>query len=225
MNDAASPTVTEKMAADETKQLHGRWPAPTRKHTPLEDAQAILSGTVLCALGVGILSAAGLLTNGVAGLALIATKAFGVEFGPAFFVINLPFYTLAFLRMGWGLSIKTFLAVISLTVLTTIQPQVLEIGDVHPLAGAVVAGLLIGAGLLVLFRHRTTIGGVGILAVFLEDKMGIRAAYTMYATDTFILALAFTVADVKTVIYSVIGAIVLNGILAINHRKDRYIAQ
>ncbi|MCQ0987810.1 YitT family protein [Jiella marina] len=203
----------------------GDWEATATHHTPLEDAQAIVTGTVLATLGIAILSHLGFLTSGVAGLALIVSYAFGINVGLAFFLINLPFYALAATRMGAAFTLKTFTAIAMLSVMTAVQPQVFTFGDIHPLIGAVVAGLLIGFALLALFRHRASLGGAGILAIYLQDKFGWRAGLTQLAIDLTILGLAFTVVDGVAVLYSLAGAVVLNGFLAINHRTDRYIAK
>jgi len=44
------------------------------------------------------------------------------------------------------------------------------------------------------------------------------------ATDLLVLATSFAVISPRAIAYSVLGAIVLNAFLAINHRTDRYLA-
>lgn len=89
----------------------------------------------------------------------------------------------------------------------------------------VVAGPLIGFALLALFRHRASLGGAGILAIFLQERCGWRAGLTQLVVDLAILGLAFSVVDRTSVLYSLVGAIVLNAFPAIKHRSDRYIAK
>lgn len=215
--DTASPTLT-------AKRRFGGWQATATRHTPLEDAQGLFTGTVLTALGIAILGHLGFLTGGTAGLAFIVHYATGWNFGLLFFVVNLPFYVLAFQRMGRAFTAKTFIAVAILSVVTAVQPSIFAFGHVDRTTGAVLAGLLMGFGLLALFRHRASLGGVGILALYLQDRFGWRAGLTQLAIDLSILALSFTVADPVAIGFSVLGAVVLNLFLAINHRADRYIA-
>jgi len=40
---------------------------------------------------------------------------------------------------------------------------------------AVFGGFAMGVGLLILFRHRASLGGVNILALFLQERFGLRA--------------------------------------------------
>lgn len=206
------------------KARWGNWSTAPAQHSSVEDAQGIVTGTLLVAMGISILAHLGFMTGGMAGLALILSYATGWNVGLVFFVLNLPFYGLAISRMGLRFTIKTFLAVAALSIATAIQPSVFTIGYVQPLIGAVLGGLLMGFGLLAMFRHRASLGGVGILAVYCQDRFGWRAGLVQLTTDLCILALSFTVATPKAVAYSVSGAAVMNLFLAVNHRTDRYIA-
>jgi uncharacterized membrane-anchored protein YitT (DUF2179 family) len=80
-----------------------------------------------------------------------------------------------------------------------------------------------GIGLLILFRHRAGLGGFNVLALYLQDNYGIRAGYFQLAVDLTILAASFTVLDWHQVVLSVVGAVALNLVIAINHRKGRYV--
>lgn len=199
-------------------------PESAPRHTPLEDAQGLFAGAVMVALGLGLLQHLGLVTGQAAGLALLISKWTGIGFGPVFFLINLPFYWLAIRRMGRAFTVKTFLAICLISILSMVQPQLLQFGEVNPLAGAVVAGIISGAGLLAIFRHRASLGGIGILAVYLQDRAGFRAGWTQMIVDAVIFVLALFTLDLRAILLSLIGAVALNLIIAINHRHDRYIA-
>jgi len=69
-------------------------------HTRFEDVQALLTGTLFISLAVTLFNRAGLLTGGTAGLAFLLHYATGIGFGKLFFLINLPFYWIAWRRMG-----------------------------------------------------------------------------------------------------------------------------
>lgn len=203
----------------------GDWKATATHHTPLEDAQAILTGVVLVALSLSIFSHLGLVTSGIAGLALIIHYGLGYNIGLVFFLLNLPFYFLALKQLGKAFTLKTFIGVSFLAVLVDLHPLLLNFAGLNILYGTVLAGLLMGFGFLALFRHRTSLGGVGILAFYLQDKFGWRAGIVQLCIDLCIMALAFTVVSWQIVIFSLIGAAVMNLFLAINHRSDRYLAR
>ncbi|MGP3372698.1 YitT family protein, partial [Escherichia coli] len=103
-----------------------------KKHTRLEDVQAIILGTMIIAMGVNLYTHTGLLTGGSAGLAFLLKYATPLTFGQAFFLINLPFYLLAIRHIGWEFTLKTFLAVFCLSVFADITPMLVSFNDVNP---------------------------------------------------------------------------------------------
>lgn len=194
------------------------------RHSLLDDAQGLVAGSMLAVLGVSLLSGAGLLTGGTAGMAFLLHYATGWSFGLCFFAVNLPFYYLAFRRLGPAFTVKTFIAIAMTSALSEVAPRFISLSHVDPIVGALFGGLVIGAGMLALFRHRASLGGVGILALYIQDRFGWRAGLVQLGFDGIILALSFFVASPFIIACSVLGAVVLNLTLAINHRKDRYIA-
>lgn len=202
--------------------------APTIKtasappHTRAEDVAAIVTGVLIVSMGVALFAHAGLLTGGITGLAFALHYALGGGFGLWFFVLNLPFYWLAFQRMGLGFTVKTFGAVIFLSLLTDIQPQFFKLDFVSPAYAAIVGGLLAGVGMLILFRHRCSLGGVGIAAFYLQQRYGWPAGKVQMAVDGCILISSFFILPLDKALWSVAAALVLNQSLAINHRPGRY---
>jgi uncharacterized membrane-anchored protein YitT (DUF2179 family) len=195
----------------------------SHKHSGSEDALAIVSGTLLISVGVAFFTTAGLLTGGTAGLAFLLHYATGIGFGPLFFVLNLPFYWLAWRKLGTAFTVKTFIAVALLSALTTLQPQLLAFASLQPVYAALVGGLITGTGFLILFRHKCSLGGVGVLALWLQDRFGWRAGKVQMGVDCAIVLLALFSIEPVRVLYSILGAVALNIVLAINHRPGRYL--
>lgn len=197
---------------------------PIARHTLFEDAQALITGTLCISLGVALFKHAGLLTGGTAGLAFLLHYLSGVNFGTLFFVINLPFYWIAWRRMGRAFTVKTFVAVALLSGLVELQPLVLSVAALHPLYAAIMGGLLMGAGFLMLFRHQASLGGVGIVALVLQQDHGWRAGKVQMAVDCAIVLAALFVVEPQRIAYSLVGAVALNLTLAVNHKPGRYVA-
>lgn len=193
------------------------------RHRLHEDIFAMLIGTTLVALGIALYSKAMLITGSTAGLALLLQYATGIAFGWLFFGINLPFYVLAILRMGWQFALKTAICVALVSWFSGQVPHWLVIEQVHPLYAALVGGGLMGLGILSLFRHKASVGGVNILALFLQDNFGVRAGYFQLGVDGLILIAALFTIPMDRVLYSILGALVLNLIIAMNHKPGRYV--
>lgn len=199
-------------------------PAPLA-HTPLEDAQALLLGTLLCALGVQFLTAAGLVTGQTAGLGVLLSYTTGLSFAVWFFILNLPFYVLGWVRMGPRFVAKTVVAVTMVSVLTALLPHALSFEQLDPWVASVLSGAVIGMGLIVIFRHGASLGGVGILALWMQESFGIRAGWVQLGFDALLFLVAFVLLDARLVAASLLGAVIVNLIIAVNHRRDRYIGR
>ncbi|WP_175581088.1 YitT family protein [Thalassospira sp. HF15] len=191
-------------------------------HRPYEDVLALLLGTMVVSLGVTLYSESILVTGSTAGAALLIEHMTGLSFGVIFFVINLPFYWLAFKRMGKAFTIKTFIAVGLVSAFSKLTPMLVEFNNLNPIYAAVAGGALMGIGLLMLFRHRAGLGGVNILALYLQENFNIRAGYFQLAVDLVILICAFLTLPFDKVLLSILGAVILNLIIALNHRPGRY---
>ncbi|WP_119966283.1 YitT family protein [Simplicispira lacusdiani] len=201
-----------------------RPPAPHAPvpHSATEDAVAIFTGVLMISVGVAFFTSAGLLTGGTAGLAFLLHYATGIGFGKIFFVLNLPFYWLALRKLGREFTLKTFAAVLLLSLLTELQVQFLAFTRIEPLYAAIAGGLITGTGFLALFRHRCSLGGVGIAALYLQDRYGWRAGKIQMGVDCCIVLLALWTVEPVRVAWSIAGAVALNLVLAMNHRPGRY---
>lgn len=195
---------------------------PKDPHRPHEDVMAMLVGTLFVALGVTLYTQALLLTGSTAGLAFLLQYATGWRFGVWFFAINLPFYYLAIKRMGWSFTLRTFAAIALVSVFSALTGRWIVIDSLHPLYASLMGGSLIGIGMLILFRHRTSLGGINILALFLQDRYGLRAGYVQLGVDGLIMLAALLVLPMERVGLSVLGAVALNLIIALNHKPGRY---
>lgn len=194
------------------------------KHSLAEDAQGIAYGGFIAAVSVVLLTHLDLVTGQTAGLAILISYATGWGFGPVFFVINLPFYWLGWKRFGPAFVAKSFAAVAIVSVLSMWLLAYLQFGAVNPAVGAVLVGCLTGSALIALFRHGSSLGGIGIVGLYIQDATGFRAGWVQLIFDAVLFLIALTLRDPITVAYSFLGALVLNLVIAVNHRRDRYIA-
>ena len=201
-------------------------PAPDnetlQQHKWYEDVQALLLGTLLLSFGVTLYSEAMLITGGLAGTSLLVEFGTPFTFGPVFFVLNLPFYILSVMRMGWGFTLRTFAAIALISALTRLIPLWVDVSSLNAVFASVMGAAMMGVGLVVLLRHRAGIGGITILSQFLQDKGLIRAGLFQLIVDLAILVVALFMLPLKLVALSIVGAFVLNLTVAVNHKPGRY---
>ncbi|WP_369412742.1 YitT family protein [Neoroseomonas alba] len=194
------------------------------RHHAVEDALAIGMGALLVSVGLQFYAQATLLTGGVAGAALLLHYATGHGFDALFVLINLPFYVLAVRRMGWKPAIRTFIAVALVSWLMRMEPDWMGFAHLSPVFAAVAGGGAMGVGLLILFRHRTGLGGVNLVALYIQERIGWRAGYVQLGIDATIMAAALLFLPPGKVALSLAGTAIMNLVLAINHRPGRYLA-
>ena len=192
-------------------------------HSWLDDAHALIAGALFVALGLTMFAHAGLLTGGVAGVAFLLNYGTGWPLGGAFFVLNLPFYWLAWKRLGPAFTVKSFVAVAMVSAFTALAPRVVRFAVLDPWVAAGLGGVLIGFGLLALLRHRASVGGVNILAQWLQQAHGIRAGHVQLFVDLFVVLGALWVVPPERVAQSLAGAVAISAILVLNHRPGRYL--
>ena len=195
---------------------------PTRKHALWEDAIALITGAVLISWGMYLLHEIEGVSGGLAGVSFLVSYATGWRLGLIFFVINLPFYYLAWRRMGPRFTVKTLATVALISVGTGVHRLYIDVSHVAVPYAAIFAGLAIGMGMLVVFRHGASAGGFGILAAYMQEKRGIRAGYVQGALDLVVVIASLALVSPWTLAWSIVGAVVLNLVLAINHRPGRY---
>jgi uncharacterized membrane-anchored protein YitT (DUF2179 family) len=192
-------------------------------HSPLDDVLGILTGTVIASIGIFLLKSSGAVTGGTAGLALLLSYVLPIPFGVVFLAVNLPFFALAAWRKGWSFTIRTATSVALVSAFSLLNPLAVTFEHLDPVYAALAGNLLAGVGLLVLFRHRASLGGFNILALLAQERFGWRAGYVQMGLDVAIVLVSFAVVPPLTVLLSAAGAVVLNLVLAVNHRPGRYV--
>lgn len=192
-------------------------------HTWLDDGHALVAGSLFVALGMTMFAHAGLLTGGVAGVAFLVSYATGLNLALCFFVFSLPFFWLSWTRLGAEFTLKSLGAVTLVSLCTALAPRVVRFELLNPWVASVLGGFLIGFGLLALLRHKASVGGVNIVAQWLQQTRGLRAGYIQMSVDVLVVLTAFAVVPPERVLQSVVGAVAIGAILTLNHRPGRYL--
>lgn len=203
------------------KQVVFEW-GQTR-HTLAEDVLGIVTGTFVVAFGLHLLKAVGAVTGGTAGLALLIDQLSDVPFWLIFALVNAPFVALALWKKGARFTVLTAICVGGVAALSAVNVAWVPVSGLQPVYAVLGGNLLVGVGLLILFRHGASVGGVNIVAILVQDRTGFRAGWTQMIVDVLIVVAAFFAVDWRMVLLSAAGAVVLNLVLALNHRPGRYI--
>lgn len=192
-------------------------------HSLFDDLNGLVTGTFVASLGIFLLKSGEVVTGGIAGISLLVSYLVDLPFGVIFMTINTPFFGLALWKKGWNFTLRTAFSVALVSALT--QVHLTAFGDLRlPIVYAAIGGnLLAGVGMLILFRHHASLGGLNVIALLAQEKFGWRAGYVQMAMDASIVIGSIVAVAPLNILVSALGAVVINLVLALNHRPGRYI--
>jgi hypothetical protein len=155
-------------------------------------------------LGLHLLHAAHAVTGGTAGLSLLLGYATAWPFWLLFLVINAPFALLAVWRRGWT-SRSALVCIGAVSGWALVHDALFPVAWIEPWYGTLAGNLLAGVGVLILFRHRASVGGINIIGLEIQDRTGFRAGWTMMIFDVLIVLSALLVVPWTNVLMSAVA--------------------
>lgn len=196
-----------------------------RQHTWYEDLFGLATGSILIAIAIDLMQASGLLTGGAVGVAQLLSKNLDVSLSVLYVLISIPFFILAIWKKGTSFATRSFVNILLVSYLVDLFPRYIQITVTNQIAGAIISNTLGGIGVLAVFRHNSSLGGFQVVALMIQEKLKIQAGYAQALIDLAILAIGLGSYGLHATAVSLIGVIVFNGILALNHHPDLYIGR
>ncbi|MGY4884944.1 MAG: YitT family protein [Nanobdellota archaeon] len=182
----------------------------------------ILVGIGLAGFGLkGFLIPAGFIDGGVTGISLLIHFLTPLSISILIFIINLPFIFLAQKQIGKIFAIKTFFAIIvlSLSLLWINYPIITH----DKLLVAVFGGFLLGAGIGLSVRGGSVLDGTEILSVYLNRKVGFSIGEIIFFINVIIFSFAAIFLGVEIALYSLLTYLVASkSVDLISHGLEEY---
>ncbi|MET3504391.1 YitT family protein [Halalkalibacter oceani] len=153
----------------------------------------VLLGLVLTSVGLHLLDIHQLTFGGTAGLATVLTFLTPWSWAVLFFFVNLPFFLMSVKELGKWFTLSSFMSITAISVIRdglTLLPTV----EMLPWLAAIVAGILIGVGVTFVLNNGSSLGGIHILALYIDHRWGVNRGWTIFVSDLLIvLSAAFLV--------------------------------
>ncbi|OIL90483.1 hypothetical protein ATX42_03840 [Oenococcus oeni] len=148
--------------------------------------------------------------GGVTGITLIFRALFSINPAITNIIFNVPILIIGFLKLGKRQILSTFYCIILLSFwLWLFQKFPILINlDHDKLISALLAGLLIGIGLGLVFRFGSTTGGSDIIARIIEQKFGVTMGKSLFAIDAIVLAMSLIYLNFAEMMYTLIMSFV-----------------
>lgn len=124
----------------------------------------IISGCILAAFGTSIFLLPNQLSSGgFAGIATIFYYLFDFQMGTTIMILNIPLFIWGYFKLGWKFIIKTIFATFLYSELIDLF-EMYSLGVNDRLLSCIYGGILIGAGLALVFKANTSTGGTDLIA-------------------------------------------------------------
>ena len=145
--------------------------------------------------------------GGVTGIATIASSFTGLSVGLLCFLINLPLFLLGWRQVGWRFAVRSFVAMMLLSLFIDIIPPLNPAGDI--MLGAVFGGVLLGVGLGIVVRAGATTGGTDMAAKMIHRAWSvISIASILFAIDATVVIIAAIVFGMRAGLWALIALFV-----------------
>lgn len=174
----------------------------------------IALGCAIYGLSLDMISVPNKLADGgISGVALLLRHFFGINMGLSTLVLNIPLIILGYRFMGKRLLFYTIWGTACLSFFLSfwrLVPIISQLNLEHDLfLSAILAGVLSGFGLGLVFRYNGTSGGTDIIARIFQMKLGIPSGKTLLACDAIVLIVSLSYLDIKHMMYTLLASYVL----------------
>ncbi|MDQ0971660.1 uncharacterized membrane-anchored protein YitT (DUF2179 family) [Neobacillus niacini] len=163
---------------------------------------ATIIGSLLLGIGVnGFLVPNHLIDGGILGIALILHYFFHFQTGITMVALSVPICIFASLNeRGYFFSSLQGLLISSLSIdlLSPLRNQFF----VSQLCSALVGGVIIGTGIGLMLRYKTSTGGTDLIAKIISGKFSLNLALVIIILDGLIVFAGFTVLELDSFFYS-----------------------
>lgn len=170
-----------------------------------------LMGSLLQAFGVWcFIEPCMIAPGGASGFALLINHMTGLPVGVLTLIINIPLLICAYIFLDKKMALKTVRTVILMTLILDgcVSPWIPQyIGD--RLISSVFGGILVGAGMALIFMEGSTTGGGDILAKLLQKKFPyMHTGYAIMIIDTVVIGASIIVfGQLEAALYGIISMV------------------
>lgn len=164
----------------------------------------IIFSSVLIALGINLfLVPYEILDGGVIGIGLILKYLWNLKPGLMIICISIPILTIAwfyyrdyFYNSLHGMIISSFF----IDLLRPLQFLV----RIEPIISSILGGVLVGLGIGIMLKYKTSTGGTDLIAQFIYDKCGINVGLIIFIIDAIVVLLGGFFISTSTLLLSIV---------------------
>lgn len=196
----------------------------------MKEYSLFILGSIIAAMGTSLFLLPNQLSSGgFSGIATILYYLFNIQMGTTIIILNIPVFILAFIREGKQFVAKTIVATFVFSEVINFFEKFEPVTNDKILA-SVYGGIIIGIGLALVFKGRSSTGGTDLIAnIIVTYNNEVSIGNVLQILDIFVVVLNIIfLGEIEIGLYSAIAIFLINKMLdlifeGINFSKMIYI--
>lgn len=169
----------------------------------------LLAGIFLTALGLDMfLIPNKIAAGGVSGIATILYYLFNLPVGIVMLVINFPLFLASVKVLGMGFGFRSLFGTVVLSIFVDLMAGRVPIPTTDPLLASLYGGVLVGIGIGLVFRNKSTTGGTDLAAALLNNFTPLTFGQSLMAIDAMVIVAAGVFFNPESALYALITVFV-----------------
>jgi uncharacterized membrane-anchored protein YitT (DUF2179 family) len=167
----------------------------------------IILGIAAAGFGLkGFLIPNGFIDGGITGVSLLVSFLTPISASILIFIFNLPFMYLAIKQINKHFAIKTFVAILGLSLCLVFVNYPIITSD--KLLVAIFGGFLLGAGIGLSVRGGSVLDGTEVLSVYLSKRLNLTIGEIIFIINVVIFSFAAVLLGIEKALYSLLTYLV-----------------
>ncbi|ALC91991.1 hypothetical protein AM500_20995 [Bacillus sp. FJAT-18017] len=156
----------------------------------LKKGVAIIIGSILVAVGINLfLIPHKVLDGGVIGLGLIVNYLWGIEPGKSIIFLSIPVFVIAWFKYRAYFHNSLHGLLISSLFIDFFNFLEVDGITVDPAWCSILGGVLVGLGIGIMLKYKTSTGGTDLIAQFISDLTGFNVGVLIFSIDIIVISI------------------------------------
>jgi uncharacterized membrane-anchored protein YitT (DUF2179 family) len=156
----------------------------------LKKGVAIIIGSILVAVGINLfLIPHKVLDGGVIGLGLIVNYLWGIEPGKSIIFLSIPVFVIAWFKYRAYFYNSLHGLLISSLFIDFFNFLEVDGITVDPAWCSILGGVLVGLGIGIMLKYKTSTGGTDLIAQFISDLTGYNVGFLIFSIDIIVISI------------------------------------
>ncbi|MBP1970684.1 uncharacterized membrane-anchored protein YitT (DUF2179 family) [Virgibacillus natechei] len=172
-----------------------------RNRVTIEYLQIIIGATLVGLSYNLFLLPSQLAAGGISGISTILFELYQLSPALTQLLINIPIFIIGWLAMGKNFSVKTLLGTFWVPFVIGITANFPYTID-NPLLGAIYGGIILGAGLGIVYKGNGSTGGTAAIAQIVKKFTGLSSGYSQLIVDGFVVISSIFVFNLELTLFA-----------------------